>query len=412
MKRRDFLRVGALGLGLSNIPFSDSVFAENNIQTTKSVIFIWLGGGCSHIESFDPKPDSPVEFRSTVGNTFAGHNNTKNGRTSFTDIMLGGLWTNLIHEDRHMNVVRSFTHGNSSHATATHWVMTGYNTRENGNQQHPGNGSIVSRHLGTNAPNGIPTYIKYGNIYGDNASYIGANYNPFDAAQGKRNLTLGVEASRLNDRISLLKSIQQERKHYDNNVVDSYQDQAHGMLLSNLEKAFEPSEKDRERYGKSTVGDQLIAAKQLTKAGTKFVSVHYGGWDMHQKIKENLEVRVPPLDKALAMLTDDLVDEGRIKDTLIVITGEFGRTPKINVSGGRDHWGRLNTLAFIGGDYDGGRVIGKSSKNAEYAEENPVYPMDVRATIFDHMNIPKDLMYDDHAGRPQFMLPEGNNILA
>jgi uncharacterized protein (DUF1501 family) len=167
--------------------------------------------------------------------------------------------------------------------------------------------------------------------------------------------------------------------------------------------------KIKESYGPG-LGDQLLLARRLCEAGSGFVTVHYGGWDMHSTIEKSLKGRVPQLDRAVAAFIDDVHQRGLQDDILLVITGEFGRTPRINKNAGRDHWAPLSTLALSGGGLNMGQIIGKSSKNAEIPSTKPVRPQDLMATIFKHFNIDEKLQYIDKGGRPVYMIEDGTPI--
>ena len=400
MLRRTFLQASGLGLGLSILPMSE-LDAQELSASDKSVILVWLGGGPTHVETFDPKPEASIEYRSVVGSV-------RNG-----PIEIGGLWEKLSKQTHQMNVVRSFSHINNSHGAATHYVMTGHNINKEDGQTHPSAGSVVAAYYGSNRLNGQPTYVRQQKINGDDSAYLGAVASPFFASgEGLNNLGLNVARQRFDERNNLLESL--------NNLAINPQDmnekrlQANAILRGKVRESFDITREPdtiREQYGNTDIGRDMLLARRLIEAGTKFVTIHYGGWDMHSDIKKGLEGRVPPLDTALASLTLDLEGRGMLDNVLVVVCGEFGRTPKINSGAGRDHWGRLSTLAFIGGAYDRGRVIGESDRSISEPKSEPISPMDLRATIFDHMRLPTDLQYLDHAGRPQFMLPEGKCIL-
>jgi len=400
MLRRDFLKASGLGIGLSILPMSE-LDAQELSASDKSVILVWLGGGPTHVETFDPKPEASIEYRSVVGAI-------QNG-----PIMIGGLWEKLSKQTHQMNVVRSFSHINNSHGAATHYVMTGHNANTEDVQNHPSAGAVVAAYYGSNRLNGQPTYVRQQPIHGDGSAYLGASAGPFFASgEGLNNLGLNVELDRFEARNNLLQSLNRLKDNPQG--FDEKRKQANAILRGKVRESFDISRESdtiRAAYGDTDIGRDLLLARRLVEAGTRFVTIHYGGWDMHTDIKMQLESRVPPLDAALSSLTLDLEGRGMLDNTLIVITGEFGRTPKVNMGAGRDHWGRLSTLAFIGGAYERGRIIGESDKTISEPRTEPITPMDLRATIFDHMKLPRDLQYLDHAGRPQFMLPEGTTIL-
>ena len=191
-------------------------------------------------------------------------------------------------------------------------------------------------------------------------------------------------------------------------------DQAYNVILGNAKNAFDLEKEKpetREKYGKGGIGDQMLLARRLAQFGTKFITVHYGGWDMHGNIANALKGRVPPLDKAISAFVDDIYDSGLSDDVLLVVTGEFGRT-RLNGNAGRDHWPSITPMLLSGGSYDHGRVIGRSDK-AYYPTESKVTPIDLAATLFDHFGIDPKMQKIDQAGRPRYLLDgDGKPILS
>jgi hypothetical protein len=401
MKRRNFLQISTVSAALASMGLS--INAEER-ASNKSVIWIWLSGGPTHVELWDPKMDAPSEYRAVNG-SISGHDG----------IEIGADWVNLSKHLDKVNIVRSFTHTNSSHRTGTHWMMTGHNNTDNSPgsiPRHPSYGSVVSAIHGTNdARTGLPAYVRANNIDGDGASWLGGAYKPFDAAkEGKDNLVIKVPTNRFVGRSELLGILDNAKYAQD---VTKYRSQARDVVLGQASKAFDISKESEEvriAYGKG-VGEQLLLARRLVEAGSKFISVNYGGWDMHSNISTSLKSRVPPLDIALSSLLNDLSQKGLLKDTLIVVAGEFGRTPKVNKNSGRDHWAKLSSLMLAGGDYPLGRVIGSSDSKVTYPATDPYGPIDVAATLFDHFGIDKNIQRIDNAGRPRYLLEGGKSIL-
>ena len=409
VSRRSLLKVGSLGLSAFGLPAILQA-KEFGAKPNKSVVWLWLGGGATHVETFDPKPSAPAEFRSVVGAI----------DTNVPGIQLGGLFERLSKVTDKLAVVRSFAHRNSGHGGGTHWLMTGYDNRQidNGGLPHrPSIGSIVTRTTGTNAENGMPRYIRLGGISADGPAFLGPAYAPFDpSGEAKKNLQLKIEMGRLNNRRDLLKRLDNYKREVDRTGLmeglDKFEKQAFDTILGNSTKAFDLKLEDpkiKESYGPG-LGDQLLLARRLCEAGSGFVTVHYGGWDMHSTIEKSLKGRVPQLDRAVAAFIDDVHQRGLQDDILLVITGEFGRTPRINKNAGRDHWAPLSTLALSGGGMNMGQIIGKSSKNAEIPSTKPVRPQDLMATIFKHFNIDENLQYIDKGGRPVYMIEDGTPI--
>lgn len=409
--RRDFLQVGALGMAgvtLPNLLRARAVAAEagnSNTVSDTSVIWVWLGGGATHVETFDPKPDAPAEYRSVTGAL----------PTAIPGFTIGGTFPQLAQIADKMVFVQSFAHGNSGHGGGTHWLMTGYNNTlvdNNGPSTHPSMGSILSRVRGANSRNnGMPTYVSVGGIQSGGAVFLGAPYEPFNPqGEAKRNMELHTPLESVDARRQLLHGLDRVRREVDATgqmgALDQFEQQAFGLVLGNAPKAFDLAKEDprtADRYGKG-LGEQLLLARRLVENGAGFVTLHYGGWDMHGQIEAGMRNLSPALDRGISALVEDLEARGLNKKVLVVITGEFGRTPRINGSAGRDHWAPLSTLALAGGRYQMGQVIGASSAKAEEPRTTPVTPQHLMSTLFDHLGIPADVSFYDNAGRPRPML--------
>ena len=408
--RRDFLRVGGITAGFGYAPFSDTAFAESEIlpPSQKSVVWVWLGGGPTQFETFHaptepvPDPHKPV----------SGIVNHKNG------LAFGGLFRDLIKQGDHLTAINSFSHGDSSPRQATHWMMTGHRNpkRENtADSEYPGHGAIASSVFGSNNPsNGMPAYVKQGKIEGEQPTFLGGAHKPFDPSN-KDNLTPRIAVERFAERKGLLNSLDRVDRVISQEAqsFSKIGNTAYNVILGNAKDAFDLDQEPemmREKYGKGGVGDQMLLARRLAQFGTKFVTVHYGGWDMHSGIKKGLEGKVPPLDKALAAFVEDIYQSGMSEDVLLVVTGEFGRT-KLNANAGRDHWPSITPMLLSGGGYDHGRVIGRADKSY-VPTENKIGPIDVAATMFDHFGIDPKMQRVDQAGRPRYLLEgEGKVIL-
>jgi len=407
--RRDFLRIGSLGLAGLTLPNllrarAHAAAAGSSVHN-KSVIWLWLAGGPTHVETFDPKLTAPAEYRSITGEV----------KTSVPGVTFGGTFPKLAQNMDKMAVLRSFAHGNSSHGNATTWVMTGYNDRDN---TKPSLGSIVARAFGTTNPTtGMPTYIKLGGIRSDGPGWLGPRYSPFDSGgPARKNMSISVPEDRFQGRRSLLNGVDKIRREVDASGkmdgMDGFEQQAFDLVLGGSQDAFDISKEDpklRQRYG-GRLGDNLLKARRLCEAGCGFVTVSYGGWDMHGGIVKGLKRRGPELDQAASALIEDLDQRGMLDDTLFVITGEFGRTPRINKKGGRDHWGRLCTLAMAGGGLRTGQVIGESSPRIETPASNPIEPQDVMATILHMYGLDYRLQFTSPQGRPTYMIEDGHPI--
>jgi Protein of unknown function (DUF1501) len=414
--RRDFIKVGALGMGGLLLP--DLLRARAAASTAgagtrnTSVVWLWLGGGPTHVETFDPKMTAPAEFRSTTGAI----------RTSVPGVEIGATFPRMARVADKMAFVRSFAHNNSGHGGGTHWVMTGYDypPADNGmGQIKPGLGAILARHRGpNNTRTGLPTYVRMGGILGDGPSWLGSAYGPFDTAGNARNnMNLQVTLDRLNDRRGLLRNFDNINREVDRTGLmqglDSFEVQAFDLLLSRAREVFDVSREEpriHDMYGSRGLGQQMLLARRLCEAGVGFVTLHYGGWDMHGDIKTSMERISPNVDQAVSAFVQDIHQRGLENDVLLVITGEFGRTPRVNQGAGRDHWAPLSTLALSGGGLRMGQAIGESTAKAETPKSRPITPQDLMATVFHCLGLPRDLHYNDNSGRPTPMINNGRLI--
>jgi hypothetical protein len=417
--RRDFLKIGALGLTGLALPdllrLRSTAAAAGKPTKDTAVIWLWLGGGATHIETFDPKMDAPAEYRSMVGAM----------KTSLPGVSIGGLFPKMAAHARRMAFVRSFTHGNSGHAGGTHYVMTGtdYPPADSGAPPiKPSFGSITARLRGASNPlTGMPTYVRMAGLYADGPQWLGAGYAPFDVGgQARKNLNLRMGLGQLGDRQGLLRALDGVDRHIDRTGLmaglDAFDQQAFNLILGKAKEAFDmrredPRVVDRYRAGTTGLGEHLLMARRLCEAGCGFVTLHYANsnqaWDMHNKMLPQLNQACPPMDQAIATFLEDLADRGLSERILLVITGEFGRTPRINGDAGRDHWGPLCTLALAGGGLKMGQVVGESSSKAEVPKTNPIYPKDLMATLFHVLGIDSQVQFPDLSGRPQYLLPDG-----
>lgn len=416
--RRDFLKVGTLGmtgLGLSGL-LREKAQAEaaGRVSRDTSVIWLWLGGGPTHIETFDPKMEAPVEFRSAVGAV----------NTAVPGIEIGGLLPKMAQQAGQMAFIRSFAHGNSGHGGGTHYVMTGtdHPPADAGLAPiKPSFGSIAARVRGTNnATSGVPTYVRLAGLYADGPNWLGTPYSPFDVGgEARNNMNLNIDMNRLGDRRSLLGKIDRINRQTDRlglmDGLDKFEVQAFDLVLSRAKEAFDLNREDprlRNKYNAAGtgLGDQMLLARRLCESGCGFVTMNYAnsyqGWDMHEKIVPQLEQACPPLDHVIATFLEDVANRGLSEKILLVITGEFGRTPRINQVAGRDHWGPLCTLALAGGGLKMGQVVGESSAKAETPRSSPIYPKELMATIFHVLGIDPHTQFIDQSGRPQYLLPE------
>lgn len=414
--RRDFMRVGGLGLGgMAGLTVGDMLRRQaqgaEGPTADKSVIWLWLSGGPTQVETFDPKMTAPAEYRSVTGEV----------QTVLPGVTLGGNFERMAQVADRMAFVRSFAHTNSGHGGGTHYVMTGYDNRlaDNGAvADRPFPGSIVSRVRGTNHPTtGLPTYVRLGGIYADGPAFLGTAFGPFDpGGEARRNMTLTVDRTRLDSRREMLTGIDNVKREVDRSGLmdglDSFDQQAFDLILSRAQQAFDLKYEDPrvvDRYG-TGLGQQLLQARRLCESGVGFVTLNHGGWDMHGSIKQEMDRRGPEVDRAVAALVEDLDQRGQLDNVLLVISGEFGRTPKINGSAGRDHWAPLSTLAFAGGGLQMGQVVGESAEKVDVPKTTPITPQDLMATIFHVLNIDRRIQFTNQSGRPTYMIENGKPI--
>jgi hypothetical protein len=254
-------------------------------------------------------------------------------------------------------------------------------------------------------------------ILGDGPSWLGAPYAPFDVAgRARQNMNLQVPMDRLSERKDLLKGLDTLDREIDKsglmNGLDSFEGQAFDLILSKAKETFDiknENPKTIEKYGKG-LGEQMLLARRLCESGVGFVTLNYGGWDMHGNIGNAMKGRSPQLDQAVSAFVQDCAERGVDKNILLVISGEFGRTPRINNNAGRDHWAPLSTLALSGGGLKMGQTVGESTAKVETPKSTPISPQDLMATVFHVLGVPQNVEFKDNSGRPQHMLTGGKPV--
>lgn len=401
VSRRSFMKVGALGVG--GFMLGDLLRAEAAAgigSSHKAVINIHLGGGPSHQDMFDLKPNAPVEFR--------GEFNPINTNVPGMDIC--EHFPKLATMADKFAVIRSLVGSNAGHSN--YQTLTGYNKRSLPNiGGRPSHGSVVAKLQGA-TPSGAPPYVSYS---GGSAGYLGPVYKPFSPNEAKNVLRLnrGLTADRLSSRTNLLGSLDNIRRDIDSSgqldALDSYTQRAVEMVTSgDVADALDLSKEDAdvvERYGKKS--KNLLTARRLIQAGVRVISMSgsWGGWDTHRNNFVSLRRNLPAMDEGVSALIWDLDRLGMLGDVSIVVWGEFGRTPRVNSRAGRDHWPRLSTAFLAGGGMRTGQAIGTSTKYAEYAQDRPVDYQEVHATLYHNLGIdPVSTTIIDPNGRPQYLL--------
>lgn len=410
MQRRNFIKCGTSMLGgayLQTGNLTASYGAEPSGDDS-AVLFLFLSGGASHIETFNPIPMATIERRSATGAV----------STNVDGIQIGGLFKELSKRTDKIAIARSFGHKDANHASATHWVVTGEANFGAGTvSKWPSYGSVMSVHHGTNTPNGLPTYVKVGQLQHDDAAWLGGKYTGYDATrEGRRDLQLLGTSDLFRHRVQLLNMIDGKfntRGHQLAQDWDDLKEQAVNVILGEASAAFRiETDPAYESFKGSQFGTDALTAIRLIQAGSKFVTLNLGGWDMHNNIVAGLNNRQVELDNYLAKIMDLIQQRDLYNRVMLVVTSEFGRTPKINSNAGRDHFGRLAPLMISSGRYEMGRIIGASNKNADDVESGATAPEDLAWTIFEHLGIPRRTRYMATDGRPHYIVKDkAKNIL-
>ena len=371
-------------------------------------MFLFLGGGASHIETFNPIPLAPADRRSVTGDI----------KTNVAGIELGGLFKELSKRTDKIAIPRAFGHRDQNHTSAVHWVVTGEaNFGAGTSSKWPSYGSMMSKHHGVNTEDGLPTYVKLGKYDHNGAAWLGGKYTGFDATkEGRRDLQLMRKSEDFRTRINVLNVIDNNFKAREQQLAKDWRDlrnQSVDIILGNGSKAFRVEEdKDYNNFKQATFGQDALTAIRLLEAGSKFVSLSYGGWDMHQNIGQSLQAKQVELDHYLGKIMDILEARGLYERVMLVVTSEFGRTPKVNKDQGRDHFGKLAPLMISCGSYEMGRTIGSSSPNADDFEDGRCTPEDLAWTIYDHLNMNRSSRYTATDGRPHSIVKDdAKNIL-
>ncbi|MFM1922065.1 MAG: hypothetical protein RLZZ303_3699 [Candidatus Hydrogenedentota bacterium] len=418
--RRAFLKVGVLGgLGLTlGDYFKLQAMADDSLPgiqpKAQSCIFIFMSGGMSHIDTFDPKPTAPIEIRGELGVV-----QTNTGE------YLGGNLQRLAQMADKFSLVRSMTHGEAAHERGTHNMLTGY--RPSPAIMYPSFGSVVAHELGTR--NNLPPYVAIPNVDSPyhGTGYLSTAYSAFSVGSEPvsngfqvqdLNLPGGVTPERMEQRRSLLAAVDEHFMQLETSdalsAMDSYYQKAYGLISSqSAREAFNITAEDqamRDRYGMTPFGQRLLLARRLVEGGARFITVIDGGWDMHNDIKNAMNNKLPAVDQGLAALLGDLDERGLLSSTLVVVASEFGRTTTINKDGGRDHWPGAFSVLFSGGGTNGGIIHGKTDFKGAAPEADPVGPGDVAATMYTLLGIPPEKKLMSAGNRPIDLVRDGKFI--
>lgn len=423
--RRTALQIGSLAIGGLSLPaLLSRQAAAAQVGTSlprKSVILIWQAGGPSHIDTYDLKPNAPAEYRGEF----------RTIPTAAPGVEISEHLPLQAKVFDKISVVRSATHTNAGHGMGSQWMLTGWQpTIEVNDNLYPACGSVVSKLRGPNEP-GLPAYVNlpYRLDLGK-AAYLGASYNPFapdsnpdDQNFQVRNLRLPgrVDVTRLERRQQLLNQVDTLRRDVDLKQdmvgLDTFYRDAFEMVTNEKAlRAFDIHKEDpklREKYGRNDLGQSCLLARRLVEAGVTYITIQAGGgWDTHgdnfAQLKNHL---LPKFDRGLAALVEDLFERGLQDDVLVLAMGEFGRTPRINPTSGRDHWPGAMSVVFAGGGLQMGQAIGTTDSKAEYPTAKPYSPGCVLSTMYHTLGIDHKHVFYDQARRPLPVLPEGNPIV-
>lgn len=396
ISRRTALKLGAISLGgltLAGLLRAEAAAGIGSSQ--KAVINIHLGGGPSHQDMFDLKPNAPREFR--------GEFNPISTNVPGFDIC--ELFPRLATMADKFAVIRSLIGMHDDHSNFH--TQTGFGRNDLRNiGGRPGLGAVVSKLLGP-APSGAPAHIGYGETP---VGYLGPVHKAYKPSGGDLKLVGGMTADRLESRTNLLTSLDKIRRDVDGSgqmrALDTFTERAVSVVTSgevadalNLEKE---DKKVRERYGRDM--ESFLRARRLVEAGVRVVTFDWGGWDTHADNFKSLRKQLPKLDQGLSALLTELHDRGLDRDVTVVMWGEFGRTPRVNSGAGRDHWSRVAMGFLAGGGMRTGQVIGSTTKNAEEAKDRPVHLQEVFSTLYHNLGIDvAKTQLIDPAGRPQYL---------
>lgn len=382
----------------------------------KSVIQVWLWGGPCHIDTFDPKPDAGRDYSGALDAPI---------KTNADGIMIGQLLPKLAECADQYSLIRSMTHGNNGHETASYLVQTG---RASERDVFPCVGAVTSYFKGYDAgyKGLIPPYIVLTQPQGrfSEAGFLGPKYKPFatggDPAAGvfevEGIIAPGITERRQQDRRNFLRALNTLGGALPGDAtlqtVAQSEDMAYEMILGDAGRLFDLSQESagmRDRYGRNTFGQSCLMARRLAEKGVPYITINYQGWDTHKQHFQIMNRKLPELDQGLAALIGDLKERGLLDSTIVWCIGEFGRTPKVQTespwNGGRHHYGKVFSALLAGGGFKGGHVVGASDAKGEEIKERPVYPADVIGSIYQQLGIPADSKLPHPLGVPTQVVP-------
>ncbi|MCA8982307.1 MAG: DUF1501 domain-containing protein [Planctomycetaceae bacterium] len=440
VRRRDFLQIGMAGIGTAGLGSilraRDASAASTGTSRQTSVILLWLDGGPSHHDTYDPKPEAPREYAGIwqpIQSCVPG--------MDFCE-----LFPLQAQRADKFSLIRSLHHRTGDHFTGGHWMLTGRGGVSGAMTagKYPFFGSIATSVTGPRAA-GMPPLVSipHAMSIGLRPGYFGANYlgNQYDPFQtnGDPNrpnfavdnlaLPANMTLSRLEDRRGLRAAFDTLRKQVDQSgtleAMDRFDQMAYELVTGDrARKAFNIDAEEaavRDKYGRHTWGQCALLARRLVEAGTTFVTCHLGGWDTHWDHQKRMEEYLPRVDQIVSSLFDDLSERGLLDQVMVLVMGEFSRTPKMNNGGnggpplsqgtpGRDHWGGAISVLVGGGGIRGGQVIGSTDRLGEFPQSRPLLPGDLHHTIFQVLGVNPEIHFEDHTGRPVIAIDHGRVI--
>jgi hypothetical protein len=405
--RREFIKVGALGFAGLTLPDLLRDEAQDGVASSnKAVINIHLGGGPSHQDMFDLKPDAPVEFRGEFNPI----------KTNVPGMEICELMPKLATMADKFAIVRSLVGSSAGHSSfQTH---TRFNKKSLTNVGgRPSIGAVVSKMQGA-SESGAPPWVSYNE---GPVGFLGPTYKPYKPGRAGNSLRLqsGMTAERMQGRTSLLSQLDGIRRDLDSTdqmaAMDSYTQRAYSMVTSGtVADALDLKKEDPQvyqQYGKAN--ESLLRARRLIQAGVRAITMNasWGGWDTHNDNFTKLRKSLPLVDHGISTLISDLTRLEMIDDVTIVMWGEFGRTPRVNKKAGRDHWPKVSMCFLAGGGMRTGQVIGATDRTAAEAKDRPLHFQEVLATVYHNLGInPRNTTFIDHNGRPQYLLEHRDPI--
>ena len=407
--RRDFLKVGGLAFGGLTLP---QFLAAGGAASEISCIVLFQNGGASQLDSFDPKPEAPADIRGSF----------KPISTSVPGVQISELMPRTARVMHQFSVIRSMHSDEAIHERARQYIFSG--TRPRNDLLQPSYGAVVAKERGPK--NGLPPYVVIPDkdLCAD-AGFLGPTYDPFISGDPKaktfsvKDLTLptGVSLEEAQARKDLLAAMDGAFHKVEKSPLidsmDEFYQKAFDLIASPAAKkafdiAAEP-DKLRDAYGRTGVGQGLLLARRLIESGVRLATVFHGGYDTHVENEKHTKPLLTDFDQAFPVLLDDLAQRGLLESTLVLVIGDFGRTPKINFSGGRDHWPRAFSVALAGAGIRGGRVIGQTDRTASEPVDRPVTIEDLGATVYRALRIDAGKEY--HAnGRPVKINKDGKPV--